>query len=162
MVASCGWLTQLMVWVDGLHFRGCPIPMWTRQTAHHSSLTTSQLSCFPIARMLWCQNLQWAMQIEGMSIFLLAEKLLHRVAKMLVSSLFLNIYNFKLPRLKISLAPTALEGKKKDSNSHMLLVHSNVPLPQQVLSHASNVLLISPSIKTFSSPLSNILCHYFS
>lgn len=91
---------------------------------------------------------------------LLVEKPLHRVAKMLVSSLFLNIYNFKLPRLKIPLAPTALE-EKKDSGSHMLLVHSNVPLLQE-LWHASNVLLISLTIKTFSNPLSNILCHYFS
>jgi len=96
-----------------------------------------------------------------MSISLLLEKPLHRVAKMLASSLFLNIYNFKLPRLKISLARTALE-EKKDSGSHMLLVPSNVPLLQQVLWHASNLLLISLTIKTFYNPLSNIPCHYFS
>lgn len=44
---------------------------------------------------------------------LLVEKSPHRVAKMLVSGLFLNTYNFKLPRVKISLAPTSLEEKKK-------------------------------------------------
>lgn len=89
---------------------------------------------------------------------LLVEKSPHRVAKMLVSGLFLNTYNFKLPRVKISLAPTSLEEKKKkDSGTHMLLVYSSVHLLQQVLCYASNLFLISLTIKAFSNSLSNIL-----
>lgn len=57
---------------------------------------------------------------KGMSVSLLVEKPLHRVAKMLVASLFLNIYNFQLPRLKISFAPTALEGKKRQREPYVI------------------------------------------
>lgn len=62
------------------------------------------------------------------------------VAKMLLLSLFLNIYNFKLPRLKTPLTATVLDEKER--SSQRLLVHSNVPSYKQVFLHAYSVLLM--------------------
>lgn len=52
---------------------------------------------------------------------------------------------------------TNKQKEKKNSGTHMLLVYSTVHLLQQVLCYASNLFLISLTIKTFSNALSIIL-----
>lgn len=143
------WLTSSGL--SALH--GCPVPVWRRQTAQNSSLRPSHRQNSLMS------GLAMSNADKRHKHPLLVEKSPHRAAKMLVSSLFLNTYNFKLPRVKISLASTGLEGKKqtnkkkKNSGTHMLLVYSTVYLLQQVLCYASNLL----TIKTFSNALSIIL-----
>lgn len=147
------WLTNPAHGLGGLTpLHGHHIPRWRRQTTCHSSLTTSWYHQNSLMSGLAMSNAdkrhEWLCPCW---------KTFAQNCKSAGIKFFLNIYNFKLPRLKISLAPTALE-EKKDSESHMLLV----PLLQQVLWHASDVFLISLTIKTFSNLLSNICCHYFS
>lgn len=148
---SSSWLSSSAL--SSLH--ACSGPVWRRQNVRNSSLSAIFVSP-ELSDVRTCNE---QCRKKAQASLLWRRKSLHRAAKMLVSSLFLNIHNFKLPRVKISLALTALGKKKKDSGSHMLLVYSNVHL-LQVLWHVSNLFLISLTIETFSNLSSHTQCHY--
>lgn len=117
---------------------------------------TSSLSCFHIARTLMLGLAMSNADNRQEHLSPWWKKPLHIVAKMLLSGLFLNIYNFKLPRLKTS--NSYCPRWKKDRISQRLLVHSYVPfIPsyKQVFWRACSILRFSTPCPIFFGIISH-------
>lgn len=102
---SSSWLSSSAL--SSLH--ACSGPVWRRQNVHNSSLSAIFIS--PELSDVRTCNEQCRQKAQASLSSL--KNPCTELQKMLVSHLFLHIYNFKLPTVKISLAVTALEEKKK-------------------------------------------------